>query len=63
MLNFEIPALSCAHCVRAVTEALHEADAQARVEVDLGTKQVRVESSAPREVLVTQLTAAGYPPA
>jgi copper chaperone len=63
MIQFSIPDMSCGHCVKAVTEAVQSVDAQAKVQVDLGTKQVKVESQAPREQLVHALAEAGYPTA
>jgi len=63
MLEFDIPNISCGHCVRAVTEAVQAADPQAQVKVDLPTHHVSVQSSATRETLVAQLVQAGYPPA
>ena len=63
MLEFDITTLSCGHCVRAVTEAVQELDPAAQVEVDLGTKHVRVQTAAERERVVAALVDAGYPPA
>jgi copper chaperone len=63
MYQFEIPNMSCGHCVRAVTEAVKAADPQAQVTVDLPTHQVQVDSQAAREAVVAQLTEAGYAPA
>lgn len=63
MLEFNVPAMSCGHCVGAVTQALKQADPQARVEVDLAGKTVKVESSSDRQALTDALTQAGYPPA
>lgn len=63
MIEFNIPQMSCGHCVRAVTEAVKEVDPQARVDVDLGTKKVNVESQQPREEIVRALAEAGYQPA
>jgi copper chaperone len=63
MIEFEIPAISCGHCVRAVTEAVHAADPQAQVQIDLPTRHVSVQTTAPREALVARLVEAGYPPA
>jgi copper chaperone len=60
---FSIPDMSCGHCVRAITEAVQAADAQAQVHADLARHEVQVETTAPREVLAAQLTEAGYPPA
>jgi copper chaperone len=62
MIEFKVPAISCGHCVRSVNEAVHEIDPQAKVDVDLATKKVQVQSSADRAALAEALTEAGYPP-
>jgi copper chaperone len=61
--DFTIPQLSCGHCVRAVTEAVHAADPAAQVQADPATKQVAVDSTLPREALAALLAEAGYAPA
>ena len=63
MLSFQIPNMTCGHCVRAVTEAVQTADPAATVVADLPTHQVQVQTTAPREAVVAQLAAAGYQPA
>lgn len=63
MEQFQIPNMSCGHCVRAVTEAVQAVDPAARVEADLQQRQVQVDSTAPRERLTASLTEAGYAPA
>ena len=63
MLSFEIPAMSCGHCVRAITEAVQAVDPAARVVADLPLHQVQIETKATRDVLVQQLAQAGYTPA
>ena len=63
MIEFNIPQMSCGHCARAVTEAVQEVDPQAKVDVDLATKKVSVESQAQRQKLVEALSEAGYAPA
>ena len=62
MIEFKVPAMSCGHCVRAVTEAVQEVDAGAKVDVNLETKKVLVESSADKSKLAQALSEAGYPP-
>jgi copper chaperone len=62
MIEFHLPAMSCGHCVRTVTEAVQEIDPKARVDVDLDSKKVQVESNADRTALTQALTEAGYPP-
>jgi copper chaperone len=63
MFEFSIPAISCGHCVRAVTEAVHEVDPKAQVQVDLATKQVQVQTEAARAAVAAALIEAGYAPA
>lgn len=63
MIELNVPAMSCGHCVKAVTEAAHRVDAAAKVDVDLGTKRVTIESPAPRADFVRALTEEGYTPA
>ena len=63
MIEFQIPNMNCGHCVRSVTEAVKAADPSARVQVDLPTKKVEVESDVPREQLAARLAEAGFAPA
>ena len=60
-MEFDIPAISCGHCVKAVTEALQSLDPAAKVSVDLASKKVTVQTSQERPALVAALTEAGYP--
>ena len=62
MIEFEVQAMSCGHCVSTVTETIKEVDPLAKVEVDLASKKVRVESSEGRARLAEALSEAGYPP-
>lgn len=57
---FTVQGMSCGHCVKAVTKALQQLDAQARVQVDLDTQQVTVESSQTREALAQAIADEGY---
>lgn len=63
MFTFEIPAMSCGHCVRAITDAVQQLDPAARVDTDLASHRVQVETTAPRDAVVASLTEAGYAPA
>lgn len=63
MHQFNLPDMSCGHCVAAITQALQAADAQARVQVDLASKTARVDSALPRGPLAAALTEAGFTPA
>ena len=61
MFEFQVPSMSCGHCVKAVTQAVQSVDAQAKVQVDLAQHQVTVETSQEREAIVAALAEAGYP--
>jgi len=58
--HFKVAGMSCGHCVRAVTEAVHEVDQAAVVQVDLPTSMVTVQSSAEPTALGAAITNAGY---
>ena len=61
MLELTLPDMTCGHCVKTVTAAVQAVDATARLEVDLPSHKVRIESSAPAERLRDALAAEGYP--
>ncbi len=60
MTEFLVEGMSCGHCVNVVTEAIHALDPAATVDVDLGTKHVRVDSDVDRFLLSSALMDAGY---
>ena len=62
MPEFLVEGMSCAHCVNLVTEAIHRLDPVALVNVDLGSKHVRVHSDVDRFLLSQALIDAGYDP-
>ena len=62
MTEFIVEGMSCGHCVNAVTTAIHALDPAAGVNVDLGTKLVRVDSDLDQFLLSQALVDAGYDP-
>ncbi|WP_431099216.1 heavy-metal-associated domain-containing protein [Polaromonas aquatica] len=60
-MEFNIPAMSCGHCVGAVTQAVKSLDPAAQVSVDLPGKKVVVQSSQERRAVAAALAEAGYP--
>lgn len=63
MTEFKVDSMTCGGCVSAVTRILKGVDPAAKVDVDLASKQVHVESSKPREELAAALRDGGYAPA
>lgn len=58
--KFKVSGMTCGHCVRAVTEAVHEVDQAAQVQVDLPSGTVTVQSSTDTAKLGAAITGAGY---
>ena len=63
MIELEIPAMTCGHCVKTVTETVQRVDAGARVTVDLPAHRVRIESAVPEQRFAEALAEEGYEPA
>ena len=62
-ITFDIPAMSCGHCVRSITETVQALDPAAQVQADLAQRRVTIASNTPPEALAAALSAAGYAPA
>lgn len=62
MQEFVIQSMSCGGCASRIAQAVKNLDATAKIEVDLSTKTLRVDSSEDRESVTAALTEAGYPP-
>jgi copper chaperone len=63
MLEFDVQAMSCGHCVGAITRAVKALDPQAEVACDLPARKVRVRTLKPRGDVVHALAEEGYKPA
>lgn len=61
MYEYTVEGMSCNHCVMAVKKSVGAADPAAKVEVDLATQTVKVESTAAKEVIASRIEEAGYP--
>jgi len=60
MAVFRVSDIHCDGCVRSLTAAAKEIDAQAAVQVDLQTKLVTVTSSAPGPAIAAAFRDAGF---
>ena len=61
MYQLEVEGMSCGHCVGAVTKSVLAIDPAAKVEVDLATRKVRVDSQAALPAISAAIADAGYP--
>jgi copper chaperone len=53
--------MTCGGCTKAVTRAIQMQDAEAKVQVDLDSQKVEIDSKLSREALITIVTDAGFP--
>ena len=60
-MTFNIPDMTCGHCVSTITKAIKALDAGAGVTADLATGTLRVETSIPAAAVSRALDEAGYP--
>jgi len=59
-LAFRVPGMTCDHCVSAVTEEVSKIDGVTAVDIDLGTKIVRVTGTGDVEAVRGAVDEAGY---
>ena len=62
-IELTLPAMTCGHCVKTVTTTAQRLDPAARVQADLATHKVQVETATNRAALVKALAEQGYPAA
>ncbi|MGO4474839.1 heavy metal translocating P-type ATPase [Massilia sp. 2TAF26] len=61
MYQLTVEDMSCKHCVGRVTKAVQEVDQDAKVDIDLPTKKVKIDSRADLDRIAQAIDAAGYP--
>ena len=63
MIAFKVDDMTCGHCVKAITQAVQDADAGAAVRIDLAGHRVEIEpASADARRLQDAIAEAGYTP-
>ncbi|WP_378947970.1 heavy-metal-associated domain-containing protein [Mesorhizobium sp. ANAO-SY3R2] len=61
MLKLNVPDMTCGHCAGVVTKAVQSVDAGARVDIDLKSQTVSIETTADAAKVAQALDTAGYP--
>ncbi len=61
MFQLKIEDMSCGHCASLVTRAVKSVDSSARIDIDLATRQVLVDSRCELADISDALAEAGYP--
>jgi len=60
MIELKVNDMTCEHCVKTITKTVTSLDPRAKVEADLGTKRVRIDSSRQAAELTKALGDAGF---
>ncbi len=58
--TFTVTGMTCGHCEKAVTNAIHTIDPTAKVTIDRAANQVEVVSNKPRDALAQAIVQEGY---
>lgn len=61
MYEYDIPDISCGHCVSTVEKAIKAADPHANAEVDLVKRRALVTSAVDPQAIAAAIDEAGYP--
>ncbi|MBO3462466.1 heavy-metal-associated domain-containing protein [Aetokthonos hydrillicola Thurmond2011] len=59
-LKLNVTNISCEDCVAKISESIHVMEPDAKVNVDINTKTVTVESKASEESIKQAIVASGY---
>lgn len=60
MVELQVDGMNCNRCAGKITKAVRDIDANAKVDVDLKNKKVRVESTAEQADISSAVVDAGY---
>ncbi len=61
MYELTVEDMTCKHCVGRVTKAVQDIDQAAKVDIDLPTKKVKIDSTADLDRIAKAIIDAGYP--
>ena len=61
MYELQVEGMTCGGCARSVTRSVQSIDSNARVDVDLAAKKVRIDTQASLDAVKSAIGEAGYP--
>ena len=62
MTTFEVKDMTCGHCIKTITQAVMALDPAAKVQIDLPSRRVQIESASAAAALSQAIVQAGYSP-
>ena len=60
MHRYQVPKMSCGHCVGTIEKAIKALDENAEISIDLAVSEVRVQSGTDERAIGEAIRAAGY---
>jgi len=63
VIEFKLPDMTCAHCAGMVSQTLKLVDPSCKIDIDMASHTVKVQSAEDHKELAQALSEAGYPPA
>jgi copper chaperone len=61
MYELQVEGMTCGGCANSVKRSVQAVDGNAKVDVDLGSKKVRIDTSADIDKVKVAVVEAGYP--
>ena len=61
MYELQVEGMTCGGCARSVTKSVQAIDSNAKVDIDLQNKKVRIDSGAGLDAIKSAISDAGYP--
>ncbi len=61
-MEFEVKDMSCGGCANSIARAVNSVDPAARLDIDVTTKVVKIDSALPLDRLVAVIEEAGFHP-
>jgi copper chaperone len=61
MYELQVEGMTCGGCARSVTKTVQAVDSHAKVDVDLKSKTVRIDTAADLNAVRSAIADAGYP--
>jgi len=59
-MKFQVPDMTCQHCVKSITAAVQKVDASAQVQCDIAAHEVAVVATTAQAVIKQAIIDAGY---
>ncbi|MGV3654895.1 MAG: heavy-metal-associated domain-containing protein [Noviherbaspirillum sp.] len=61
MYELQVEGMTCGGCARSVSRSVQAIDSNAKVDIDLQNKKVRIDSGADLDAIKSAISDAGYP--